>query len=246
MKHQVIKLPSVESTNNYAAKMLRDGLSADITVILTFNQTAGRGQRGNTWSTEAGKDLAISFLCRQHIHPKQAHTWSLWFTLFVIQFFQRHYGIALKAKWPNDLLHEQKKLAGILIENQLTGAKISSNITGIGINVNSLESLTERATSMSKISGKNYDLDALAQLLIEEFTNDFLGFSQQHPLSLKNLYHRYMFGYGSKRMFKDKEQELFEAEVLGINDEGLLLLKRTGPNATVQVYDIKDLSWILD
>lgn len=246
MKHQVIKLPSVESTNNYAAKMLRDGLSADITVILTFNQTAGRGQRGNTWTTEAGKDLAISFLCLQHIHPKQAHTWSLWFTLFVIQFFQHHYGIKLKAKWPNDLLFEQKKLAGILIENQLTGAKISSNITGIGVNVNSHESLAGTATSMKKILGKTYDLDELAQLLIEEFNNDFLGFSQQHPLSLKNLYHRHMFGYRSKRMFKDRDQTSFEAEVMGINDEGLLLLKRTDLDARVLTYDIKDLSWILD
>lgn len=133
---ELIQLQSVDSTNNYAATLLKDSILSDGTVILAHEQSQGRGQRGSTWSTEPDKNLTFSIVfssCR--IDVKEQARLSVAVALGVRDGLEK-VNISAQVKWPNDIFVNRKKIAGILIENTLSGATIKNSIVGIGLNVN--------------------------------------------------------------------------------------------------------------
>ena len=134
--NKIVRLDSVDSTNNFAANLLREGKIGHGTVILADEQTAGRGQRGASWHSQGGMNLIFSvFVEHDNLSvDEQAHI-THWVSLSVNDLLRAH-DIASFIKWPNDLLVEDEKIGGILIENQLSGAFIRSSIIGVGLNVN--------------------------------------------------------------------------------------------------------------
>lgn len=134
---QFIELGIAESTNKTAAEMLARGELVHGAVILAHEQTAGQGQRGRTWSSAKGLDLTFSVVLfpavlkadRQFILSKVA-------ALAVHDVVRSMVKAEVKIKWPNDILVERRKIAGILIQNDLMGENVSSSVIGIGLNVN--------------------------------------------------------------------------------------------------------------
>ena len=126
-------------------------------------QTAGRGQTGNGWESEADKNLLCSILLPPVKEP-------FYLNVMVSVAVQRLLGDDFTIKWPNDIYWQDRKVAGILIENAMVGNEIKYSIAGIGLNVNQTEwrSDAPNPISLKQITGKDYDLDALMQSLLKE------------------------------------------------------------------------------
>lgn len=106
------------------------------TVILGEYQTRGRGRRERTWISNAGQNLTFSILLKNDLKDHKINLVNLGSSLAVAQALENLYQLNVELKWPNDVLVEKKKIAGILLESQSKGNKISRVAIGIGLNVN--------------------------------------------------------------------------------------------------------------
>lgn len=163
-------IASTNSTNTLLKELIAKGeWLASERFIRAGYQTAGRGQTGNGWESEPHKNLLCSIL----LPPRQNL-----FELNVITAVAVHkalmgYGLPvtrLTVKWPNDIYWNDKKVAGILIENAIVGSELKYSIAGIGLNVNQTEwrSDAPNPVSMKQITGRDYDLDDLMAQLLQE------------------------------------------------------------------------------
>ena len=133
-KHDIIWLESVDSTNEEAKRHISD--IDNLSVLSALEQTAGRGQRGNTWTSTPGENLMFSIVLKDpKISARDQFVLNEIASLAVVDFLSMH-GISARIKWPNDIYVGLKKICGILIENSLQGSAISSSIIGIGLNIN--------------------------------------------------------------------------------------------------------------
>lgn len=149
------------STNTLMRELIATGNPPEY--IYAGYQTDGRGQTGNGWESEEGKNLLCSILL-----PPRKNLFELNAAVSVA--VQRLLGDEFTIKWPNDLYWQDKKIAGILIENAIIGNEIKYSIAGIGLNVNQTEWKTDAPNpiSLTQITGKEYDIDALMQRLYAE------------------------------------------------------------------------------
>ena len=133
-KHDIIWLDSIDSTNEEAKRHISD--IDNLSVLSAYEQTEGRGQRGNTWTSTPGENLMFSVVLKNpKISAKDQFGINEITSLSVVDFLSQH-GISARIKWPNDIYVGSKKICGILIENSLRGSGISSSIIGIGLNIN--------------------------------------------------------------------------------------------------------------
>ena len=133
-KHDIIWLESVDSTNEEAKRQISD--IDNLSVLSALEQTAGRGQRGNKWTSNTGENLMFSIVLKDpKISARDQFVLNEIASLSVVDFLSMH-GITARIKWPNDIYVGAKKICGILIENSLQGSAISSSIIGIGLNIN--------------------------------------------------------------------------------------------------------------
>ncbi len=158
---KIIHLEEVDSTNSYIMREIPN-LEAPA-MVLAHTQTAGQGQRGNSWESEPGKNLTFSIFYRSSQLPPMAQfSMSEAVALGVVDFLGEH-GIAAKVKWPNDIYVGDRKICGILIRHSILGNSVDYSVIGVGINVNQMKFLSDapNPVSMGQISGKAYDLSTL-------------------------------------------------------------------------------------
>lgn len=167
---KVITLPSVGSTNS-AAVSLPPAETPHGTVVSAVAQTAGRGQRGNSWESEPGKNLSFSMVLRPaHWPVTRQFELSMAVSVGVARALSAAMpGVDVRIKWPNDIYVGDGKMVGMLLENTLTGSEIARCIAGIGINVNQriFRSDAPNPVSMAMLTGREYDLDALLAAVAE-------------------------------------------------------------------------------
>lgn len=147
------------STNTHAAWLLKNEKPPEGTVIHTNFQSAGKGQKGNKWESEDGKNLLFSIiLYPDMILPEDQFSISMAISLGITDFLKDIIPEG-KIKWPNDIYAGNDKIAGILIENSIRGNNIESSVVGIGLNVNQVEfpSYLPNPVSLKLISGKDHD-----------------------------------------------------------------------------------------
>ncbi|MDE6018505.1 MAG: biotin--[acetyl-CoA-carboxylase] ligase [Muribaculaceae bacterium] len=158
---RLIHLDEVDSTNAY---IMREVANLDAPVmVLAHTQTAGQGQRGNSWEAEPGKNLTFSIFYRpSELPPMAQFSMSEAVALAVVDFL-REYGIQAKVKWPNDIYVGDRKICGILIRHSIMGTVVSFSVIGVGINVNQTEFASDapNPVSMWQITGEEYDLASL-------------------------------------------------------------------------------------
>jgi BirA family transcriptional regulator, biotin operon repressor / biotin---[acetyl-CoA-carboxylase] ligase len=166
----ILFINNLPSTNTYAASLLRDNELAEGTVIYTNHQSSGRGQGGNKWESEDGKNLLISIvLFPSMIIPAEQFHLSMAISLGICDFLDR-YTSSVSIKWPNDIYVNNDKIAGILIENSIMGNLIEHTIAGIGINLNQKKFLSDapNPVSLSNLTGKEYDLSECLIKLVSD------------------------------------------------------------------------------
>lgn len=241
-----IFLPEVESTNSYAIELLKNVNPIEGTLIYTTNQTQGRGQRGNSWMSEPGLNLAVSVILK----PSFLRLDKL-FYLYIISALAVHDLMAelldssqfdIKIKWPNDILVNSKKIAGILNENIISNGVAGTTVIGIGLNLNqsNFEDLTQ-ATSYKILSGKEVEIKKVLAALCKHFEYYYFKLKNNHLDELLTSYYSHFYKLGEMQSFKIKDQiQLFH--VKGINKSGLLHL--IDDNGTDHYFDIKQATWI--
>ena len=156
MGHSLVFMPECHSTNDEASRLIQNSNVLEGTVVITGNQTAGRGQRGNAWFSEPGKNLTFSILIKpSFLSVKNQFYLNIAFSLGLFDYLKEVLKTEVKIKWPNDILVNGKKICGILIENHLQAQHIQHSIVGIGLNVNQHHHLLATATSMNLENGKS-------------------------------------------------------------------------------------------
>lgn len=196
---QLIYLSEVSSTNDYLRQLIAKEEEKEGLVVWAHTQTAGRGQRGNTWEAVPGENLTLSLL----IQPVFLSAQTLFYLSKCVSIALQSYlqfqmpTANVQIKWPNDLYANGKKIGGILIENQWDSEGLKHSIVGIGINVNTKRfspAVQEKATSLQLITGIEYDIGVVLQGVIADFAAqyerlkqlDFATLDAQYFLHLKD------------------------------------------------------------
>ena len=215
-----IKVSQTASTNTYLSR-----LAATLpggTVIYTPSQTAGRGQKGNSWESEDGKNLTFSLLLKRPSVKEAA-------ALAVVEALAAEAGDGFSVKWPNDVYWQDKKACGMLLENSLDGTDIATCVVGIGINVNQERFVSDapNPVSLINITGHGHDLMSLLKRVcsrIEQLV-DSLGDEEAR----RDLHQRYMAALyrndGKMHPWEDAEGSHFMASVAAIAPDGTLTLQ---------------------
>lgn len=154
-------MEEVDSTNAYIMRNVTE-LEAPV-MVGAYRQTAGQGQRGNSWEAEPGKNLTFSIFYRPlKLPPMAQFAMSEAVTLAVVDFLGSH-DIEAKVKWPNDIYVGDKKICGILIRHSIMGSYVSYSVIGVGIDVNQTVFISDapNPVSMKQLTGKTYDLSLL-------------------------------------------------------------------------------------
>ena len=177
-KTDIIWLDNAESSNDEARKAIAklDNLS----VVSALEQTKGRGQRGNRWSSQPGENLTFSLVVKDfRIKANEQSAISQATALSLVDLLSRH-EIKARIKWPNDIYAGDEKICGILIENSLKGSEIDWSIIGIGLNVNQTafpEDLPN-PTSMKLCTGNSNPYNT--REILEEFMGIFTGYYREY------------------------------------------------------------------
>ncbi len=231
---QIVHLSEVDSTNNFAANLIKDGKGQNNMVIMADYQSKGKGQLGNSWLSEANQNLTFSIIKnfdRMSVSEQAKITWIASISLVDLL---REYGINAKVKWPNDIIVNHKKIAGILIENHLVGSKLTWSILGIGLNVNQKNFDFQKATSIKNEIHEEMSLMPILQKLlplVSEKTNlpfDILQAEYNSELYLKN----------EVSQFQDSDG-IFEGKIHRVNDSGFLILEKS--DGRLVMYGQKEL-----
>ena len=225
---KLIKLNAIDSTNEYIKKN-RDFFSEKELCVITFNQTEGKGQRGNNWVSEQGSNLCISlYFSDLNINLKDLFNLNMLVSLNIIDILDSLFLKNLKIKWPNDILAENKKISGILIETFSKNKMIKDIIVGIGINVNQIDfNDLINATSMSLIMNKKYDLNILYKLFLEKFKSFSDEVKNINSSEIKLNYLNYLYGINTLKKF-EVNNLIFDAKISDVNKKGELILDIDG------------------
>jgi BirA family transcriptional regulator, biotin operon repressor / biotin---[acetyl-CoA-carboxylase] ligase len=241
--HRLILTSEVESTNNYASNLLASEKVEEGTIILTFRQTKGRGHGKNVWESEDFKNLTFSLILFPRFLPaSRQFLLSQVVSLGLFDFLSSETS-EITIKWPNDLLINDKKTAGILIENSVSGPNLFSSIIGIGININQISFPTQlpQATSLAISTGKEYPLEETLQIIVGEIMKWYFLLKDNQTDIIEKTYLKHLFRLGEKSIFR-KENQVFKAQIIGIDKYGqLLLLNAAGEKTTCPFKSIEML-----
>lgn len=239
--NRIINLDEVTSTNSYAQKLAVETNLIEGLVVLAKNQTAGKGQRGNTWQVEPGKNLTFSLLLTPNIAVNEQFMLSKAIALGLFDFLTALNLKSVAIKWPNDILVNNKKIAGILIENTLKANKISTSIVGVGLNVNQQAfSSNLNATSLQNELNINFDIETLFNDLLICLEKRYLMLRALQYQKINTDYLANLLGYNTELNYKVGENPC-KGIIRGVNPLGLLQLEINGK---IIEFDLKEVSLI--
>ena len=236
---KTIWLDTVDSTNSEALRRLTELESG--TVIAAREQTSGRGQRGNTWFTEAGQNLTFSIVLKDMKLPAtEAHLLNYLASVAVAEFLDG-YGVSCSIKWPNDIFVGRGKICGILVENSLSGGEVAASVIGIGININQKEfPQLSNATSLYRCTGKEYDIEACLEDFLKVFSDNLSSCGQ-----LVEKYSARMFQKDVCAKYHDLlTDEEFNGIIRNVEPDGRLHIYDKD-NSKDRYYRFKEVSYIL-
>lgn len=241
---QIIEIEETTSTNEYLKQLhLKEMLPEGTTLIADF-QTKGKGQPGNSWESEAGKNLLFSLLLYpDRITPNKQFIISQLVALSLQETVGKYLN-DVTVKWPNDIYCKEKKIAGILIENDICGKTISSSIIGIGLNVNQecFFSGAPNPVSMKQLLQVNTDRKFLFFSFMKRLSINYSYLLNGEEKRIQENYFNVLFRKDGYFLYEDKTGK-FYARIAGIDASGRICLEMK--NGRKRNYYFKEVAYIL-
>jgi len=215
------------STNDFLKNLAKDNTLNEGFVVFTHNQTSGKGQRGNSWESAKGKNITLSFLfypvfLKLHSHFLLSEAVALGVKDTLDSYLEN-----IEIKWPNDIYCENRKIAGILIENEITGQQITSSVVGIGLNVNQIY-FSDKAfnpISMKQVLKKDIKILPLLELLVDNVRRRYIQLKQADFDTIIADYHSFLYRKNDFHLFLDSDNNTFRAEIINVSEDGILHLR---------------------
>lgn len=237
-------LVETDSTINYLREQCSRQCVPELTTVVADFQTSGRGQRGNSWESEKKKNLLFSFvLYPSFLEARNQFLLSQIVSLSVKEILSL-YAEPISIKWPNDIYWKEKKICGMLIENNLTGTHLTQSIAGVGINLNQevFHSSGPNPVSLKQITGKEYNpLEILAGVM-QRTKEYYLSLQQGETIAIARRYHEALFRNKGLHPFRDAKEE-FMAQIAGVEPDGHLILQDDGDK--IRRYVFKEVQYVL-
>lgn len=239
--NQIFKFDEIASTNDMMRDLSEKKIANHGAIILSKFQTKGRGQLENTWESEEGKNLLFSmYLKPKSVSATEQVYINLFACLSVFDFINNKFPDRTKIKWPNDIYVDDKKIAGILIENNVLGNSIKSSIIGLGINVNQQQFSTKNATSFFLLSAKCTDLNDSLSEIISCFNLRFEQLSLQLKNKLMDDYLNVLYKKNVDALYYINNK-IVEGKIIGIDLFGRLKLL---VDNEVKLFSLKEISYV--
>ena len=235
---KITHFKTLESTNQYLQNLLNEGIDIVDNIVVTDYQTSGKGQGKNVWESEDGKNLLFSIaLDMSFLKAENQFLLTQIVSVTMINVLKKYLPEeSLSIKWPNDIYFNDKKIAGILIKNEIKGMMMGTSIIGIGLNVNqtSFDKNLPNPISMKMITGNYFELEELLSAISYQLSTVN---SQQ---STVNSYTDKLYRY-KQWAFYEHEGQVKEMMIIGYDQFGRLILKEK--NDREVVCDLKEISF---
>lgn len=240
---KIHRLSTTPSTNTWASEHASQlELPA---FVVTHAQTAGRGQRGNSWESSPGLNITGSLIFKpDNFDAKDQFAISEAVSLAIVEFLW-DYGVAAKIKWPNDIYAGDKKICGILVEHVVTGRELTRSIAGMGININQTEFLSDapNPVSLKNLTGKHYDLEEMVENLVTSLQRHIECLDRRESLHATFLSLLWRNDGEYHRFYDRNRGEEIDARILTVEPNGMLhLLTTTGER---RIYAFKEIEFKL-
>jgi len=236
----IIKLDAIDSTNDYLKALAKEKSLENFTTVIADKQLKGKGQMGSEWVSEAGKNLTMSVLVKSGFEIN--HTIfdiNVAVALSIISVLDFLNIPKVSVKWPNDIMAENKKLGGILIENAIKSDGTVSSVIGIGLNSNQSDFLNlPKATSLFVETQQEFDKEMLMNKIVEKL-QEYIQMLPTHSDNLWETYHNRLFKKGIPMPFANQNGQNFMGIIQGVSSIGKLQILLE--NDSISEFDIKEI-----
>ena len=243
--NQIIYLKACQSTNDVLADLAKQSPVFEGSIVITDQQLAGRGQRGNVWEANPGKNLTLSLLYKPFFVQVQfPFALNIVVSLGIFDVLNEYLPQKVKIKWPNDMIvsvnGEDKKICGTLIENTIKKNTFENAIIGIGLNVNQAQFLEAKATSLAIALGVVLDKNEVLNKLCTAIEGRYLALKRGEDLNpqyVENLYR-----YQQKSLYS-VDDVVFEGTIVAVDLNGRLHVLHTNDD-TIRMYAFKEIVFL--
>lgn len=239
-----VRLKAVDSTNHFL-KFYRPVTPKDMILVTADYQTSGRGQAGNHWESEEGKNLLFSLLFHPvWVEPRCQFVLSQAMALAVARTLDGYAGGGISIKWPNDIYWNDQKICGMLIENTLSGGQITDCIIGVGVNVNQTDfkGNAPNPVSLRSILGKEQETIFILAEIIKRFKDCCRQIREGEADGLAAEYRARLYRGAGFHPYRDKDGT-FDAEIRRVEPDGHLVL--AGRDGQERRYAFKEVSFLV-
>ena len=239
-KVKIIRLDEVNSTQQTAREWLEAGRIQEETLITARYQRAGKGRGTATWDSRKDENLLFTWvLFPEFLPPERQFCLSMTMALAVADLVAQ-YMEGVTVKWPNDIYTGDKKVAGILIENNIQGNRVVSSLTGVGINVNQTEfdRTIPNPASLRTLTGRIYDMEKILKQLINLFGQRYEFLKENREDLLLHEYITRLYLYDEEAFFKTQAGRI-KARITGVDRYGRLLL--ADKDGSIRAYAMEEV-----
>ncbi len=238
----IFHVEKTTSTNDDARRAeFREG-----DIIWAEHQSAGRGQRGHTWTSPEGENLTFSLVLEPTFLPVADQFMLLEIIALALCDTFKEFDIATRIKWTNDIYWNDRKLVGILIEHNYSGNRLSRTIVGIGINVNQevFDPALPNPVSMRQITRRTYDREEVLNTFHRAMMTRYEQLRRGESDPIQRDYHRNMYRLGELHTFRElPSREEIRASIQGVRPTGELILKKE--DGTLHEYLFREVEFVL-
>nr|WP_297309673.1 biotin--[acetyl-CoA-carboxylase] ligase [uncultured Flavobacterium sp.] len=219
----IIKLNAIPSTNDYLKELSQNTKLDDFTVVVAEHQTKGKGQMGSVWKVEPATNLTFSVLLNSNFFDLQeVFTLNIAVANVIHKVLLSFELSGVKVKWPNDIMSYNKKIGGILIENNIKADGKIHSIIGIGLNVSQTDfGDLAQASSILKSYEKLIDKKELMVKIVTELKKSILDLKKNKNLEW-DYYHENLFKKNIPMTFELKNGSKFTGMIINVNSNGQL------------------------
>ncbi len=238
-------LEEVDSTNSTLWKLSEKIQLSEFHTISTDFQWKGKGQDRNIWQSKKSQNILFSTLVFPNfLLASEAFQISQWVSLCIVDYLKTHDITDVTIKWPNDIYVGDRKIAGILIQNAISGDKLSKSVIGIGININQMIFPMELPNPVSLVQLKNQEYDVLEEVhvLISICQRNFNQL-RNNPQQLIEKYHQSLYQLNTWNYYKVKG-EIIKGKIIGVDEFGRLSLEKD--TSEISYFDLKEVQFIIE